>query len=1139
MLRLHTLGRRGRSTAVFFLASTLTLGLIAATTGSARAAAGLDASRFTATPLQPAEVIHGLKSRTARIAESDAGLLRRNDARLVNVVVKLDYDSVAAYRGGIPGLRATSPAKTGKDLDENARAVRAYTRHVVAYERGMRRAIEAAVPSARIHAAFRTVYGGLAIRLPANQARKLLQVRGVAAVQHDALRQLQTDATPQFVGATQVWPSLGGRHRAGEGVIVGVLDSGIWPNHPSFADPGISHPGGSYACEFGDGTNPELGAPFACNDKLIGAHALVDTYMTFIGAAVGEFCDNDTGECSARDADGHGTHTASTAAGSPTDASIFGINRGSISGMAPGAHVIAYRVCLDLGCFETDSMAAVEQAIEDGVDVVNFSIGGGASPYSDPVELGFLDAYDAGILVNASAGNSGPGASTADHAGGWVNTVGASTSNRHFLTTVQLGSSGGASANVVGASVTTGIASATPVIRATDIVGYTDEGCLQPFPAGAAAGKVVVCKGSFSRNLRSYNVFQAGGAGMLLHGITRDLFTDNFWVPTVMLSPAQGDVLQDFLNDNTAETARWSTGTATAVRSDVMTNFSSRGPVGDWIKPDVTAPGMEILAGTTPDPHDEAVFSGPPGEHFQAISGTSMSSPHAAGVSALVKDAHPDWTPGQIKSALMTSSVQDVLKEDGVTSTDAFDRGAGSIRANRAVNPTVTFDVTTAQYVAAAANPLGRIHVNLPSVSAPTMPGIVTTTRRMKNVSGRSQELDVETEAPEDARIIVRPREVAVRAGGTAEIRITIDGSDLDEGQYFGEITLDPERRGATDVVIPVAFYKQQGAVTLTNTCDPTSIPRGTSTDCRVMAENFAPVAAEVDLEVEAKSARNGRVVRNAIRNVSAPGVVGPNGLTWSGTLSPALAPAVTGITEVDPPFFGYIPLALFGVAPIDGMGDEDIANLGVSEFEFGTETYDTVGMVTNGYAVVGGGDSEDIDFVPQTFPDPAAPNNVLAPFWSDLNLSAGGEMRAAELTDGTTNWIVLEWTQAPVFSNTSQRQTFQIWIETAATGESVTFTYGPVTTSVADPANTGAENRDGSSGVNLGRLPETGEEFSITTAPPQAGGNVTIDYEFFGANPGLFDLVASLTSNVTPGVTVAQERVTVTGGGGGDDDED
>ena len=153
----------------------------------------------------------------------------------------------------------------------------------------------------------------------------------------------------------------------------------------------------------------------------------------------------------------------------------------------------------------------------------------------------------------------------------------------------------------------------------------------------------------------------------------------------------------------------------------------------------------------------------------------------------------------------------------------------------------------------------------------------------------------------------------------------------------------------------------------------------------------------------------------------------------------------MTAITEVDPPFFGFIPLAGFGVPPLAGMGDETIANLGVSTYEFGSEAYDTIGMVTNGYAVVGGGESEDIDFNPQTFPNPAAPNNVVAPFWTDFNLSAGGAMRAAELTDGSTNWIVLEWTEAPVFSNNAQRETFQIWIETAETAEGITYTYGPV----------------------------------------------------------------------------------------------
>src|SRR5205823_3503351 len=138
--------------------------------------------------------------------------------------------------------------------------------------------------------------------------------------------------------------------------------------------------------------------------------------------------------CSARDAEGHGTHTTTTAAGGPVDhATLLSVDRGHISGMAPGAHVIMYRVCRANGCFGSDSAAAVDQAILDGVDVINFSISGGASAYTDPVELAFLDAYNAGVLVNASAGNDGPGAATANHAGPWVNTVGASTSNRHFF----------------------------------------------------------------------------------------------------------------------------------------------------------------------------------------------------------------------------------------------------------------------------------------------------------------------------------------------------------------------------------------------------------------------------------------------------------------------------------------------------------------------------------------------------------------------------------------------------------------------------------------------------------------------------------------------------------------------------------
>ena len=170
------------------------------------------------------------------------------------------------------------------------------------------------------------------------------------------------------------------------------------------------------------------------------------------------------------------------------------------------------------------------------------------------------------------------------------------------------------------------------------------------------------------------------------------------------------------------------TGIATAPRrATSWPTFSSRGPVGDFIKPDVTAPGLQILAGhDTPAPADTA--AGPPGELFQAIAGTSMSCPHAAGP-ALVKAVHPTWTPGQIKSALMTRPTRTCVKEDGVTPADPFDAGAGSIRVQPRGQPALVFDETAADYAASAGDPLHRIDLNLPSINARRCPATITTNR--------------------------------------------------------------------------------------------------------------------------------------------------------------------------------------------------------------------------------------------------------------------------------------------------------------------------------------------------------------------------------------------------------------------------
>jgi subtilisin family serine protease len=229
------------------------------------------------------------------------------------------------------------------------------------------------LPNGTITHRFKKVFNGVSLVTQRGNVGGLASMAGVTGIYEDQLMQPQTEASPKWIGAPQAWNQLGGQESAGEGVIVGILDTGIWPEHPSFSDPDPSGkpyaappaaPGGPRQCQFGSAVLGD--APFTCNNKLIGAYKFLDTYEAFVGLEPNEFV-------SARDDEGHGTHTASTSAGNAgVAANIIGVPRGVVSGIAPRAHVIAYRVCGLTGCFGSDSAAAVEQAILDGVDVINF-----------------------------------------------------------------------------------------------------------------------------------------------------------------------------------------------------------------------------------------------------------------------------------------------------------------------------------------------------------------------------------------------------------------------------------------------------------------------------------------------------------------------------------------------------------------------------------------------------------------------------------------------------------------------------------------------------------------------------------------------------------------------------------------------
>jgi hypothetical protein len=1124
------------------------LGLAVLVATAITSASGAAGSKFTvvAGTVTADSTFSAAKSPSSGVARTDPSLLGQSSSAPVNVMIKYDFDATASYTGGVKGLAATSPRKTGKSLKANPDAVAAYDAYTNARTGLINTALAAAVPGLEIRSQFQTVYGGVEASVPANQVSTLLMVPGVAAVQRDSLAQPLDDNT-SFTGATTVWPSLGGSSNAGSHVLVGVIDTGVWPEQPMLSPAGISTPpAGTHACQFGDGTDvAHLGPAFSCNNKLVGAYSKMATYMAATGAGADEFCNNTAHTCSARDPEGHGTHTTTTAAGDcVAHALLYGVDRGPVCGMAPGAHVIMFRVCATAGCYGSDSVSAVQQAITDGVNVINFSISGGGDPYTDPVELAFLDAWNAGITVAASAGNSGPGAGTSDHGGPWVITVAASTGPRAFTSTLHLTADGGASLDVPGVTLTNGISSATPVVLASSLPGETVR-CENTLAAGTATGKVVVCaRGNNGRIDKGRRVLAGGAAGMILYNqsaAVTDLESDNHYLPAVQ-TQFNSNSIESFVSSHTNVMATWAQGTASPAQPDVMASFSSRGPRGDWIKPDVTAPGVQVLAGTTPQPSQTTADNGPPGNLFMAIAGTSMSSPHVAGAAALVVDSHPDWSPAEVKSALMTSSVQAVVKEDGITPADPFDMGAGRIQVDRAVNPTLVFDEDYDNMVAAGADRIHRIDLNIASIDATTMSGSISTERTATNVSGRNQNLAVLISEPAGVDITVGKKNKNLHIGRDDSLTfpITISAPTVANGPYFASITLEPQN-GGNNVYIPVAFVKQQGIVTMASLCSPTSIAAKTGlSHCTATLQNLGSVAANATLDIE--QLEKGTALR--YKNVGLPGsVIGSgDGVQWSGPLSPAIAPQVTAINNVtgNGPAGGYLPLSIFGTPAVSGVGDDTITNFNVPTYFYGGESYNRIGLLSNGYVVIGGGDASDVNFFPQTFPNAARPNNVIAPFWTDLNPAAagGGALRITTLTDQVNTWLVVDFDHVKNFSNATTH-TGEIWIRLASgaagtgpSSEELTVSYGAANAAAGDPGsamNWGAENRNGTSGINLASAPANNTEYRPVLTGPTAGGAITIPFDISSKKEGTWNSIATMTSDQTAGNTQIVTPITVT----------
>jgi subtilisin family serine protease len=721
--------------------------------------------------------------------------------------VTLRDPAAASYVGGVAGKARTAP-RQGEGLQAGTAPVKAYRE----YLRGRQNTAAARV-GGRVISSYSAALNGFTSELSAVQADQLRTDPSVLSVVEDVLRKPLAVSSTDYLGLSGdsgVWATNGGVGKAGQGVVVGVVDTGIAPENPAFAGTALGTTAGPEPYLDGSAIKYRkadggtftgactTGVQFTaadCTTKLISARYFVDNFGTdHIG-------NPETGEyLSPRDGNEHGSHTTSTAAGAnDVDADLGGVTVGKISGVSPAAKVAAYKACWsgpvagdsDDGCATGDLLAAIDAAVADNVDVINYSIGmaTGAESTDSVLDEAFRNAAASGIFVAAAGGNAGPGSSTVDNASPWITTAAASTiPNR--TATVRLGNG----TDLLGASVSlpaSGAPVSGPLVAASAAGTPTAS---QPNLCGPntldpakVTGKLVLCeRGIVDRLAKSAEVKRAGGIGLVLANPTPDsLDLDAHSLPTVAVDADGYDVLTAYAAGD-APTATLVDGNPANLPEPAapqVAGFSSRGPVtadgGDLIKPDLAAPGVGILAAAT-----NAAGQRP---SYAFLSGTSMASPHVAGLAALYLGLHPSATPAEIKSALMTTT-RPIVGPDGQPAGDVFAEGNGQVDPTRYLSPGLLYlngPDDWAAYIAAIhgdASAPDPSDLNLASIGVGSLAGRQTVTRTVTSTGAGTFTAD-----PVDipgVQTTVEPSTLAFTAAGQAksfQLTFTRTTAPLDE----------------------------------------------------------------------------------------------------------------------------------------------------------------------------------------------------------------------------------------------------------------------------------------------------------------------------------------------------------------------
>ncbi|KAL6657760.1 hypothetical protein ACP70R_005540 [Stipagrostis hirtigluma subsp. patula] len=668
----------------------------------------------------------------------------------------------------------------------------------------------AATNTSRILYTYDTVMHGFAVQLTGAEAQRMANAPGVAGVYEDRMLHPQTTRSPGFLGLDPgfgAWPDTD----FGDGVIIGFVDTGIWPESASFNDSGLGPVRPSWKGKCVDAADFSAAM---CNNKLVGAKAFI------------ALVDNP----SPRDDMEHGTHVASTAAGSE----VRGVSdeltfvRGTARGVASKAKVAMYKAGVKGNSPSADVVAAIDAAVKDGVDIISMSLGFDATAFhNDTVAIAVFGAVRKGVFVVLSAGNYGPAASSLHNVAPWMTTVGASTVDRVFPSDLMLGDG----------VVLTGQSLYAMKANGTAMIPLVSSSCsLGDLTPEKVMGKIVVCMDGAGVAAETL-VQNAGGAGLVVVDSSiwfrGGMGAIGFTLPGLVLSHTGGEKLRAYLASATNPKASFRFACEAVVdenRAPMVVDFSSRGPnpvVPEILKPDVIAPGRNILAAMK--------------DKYGLKSGTSMSCPHVAGVAALIKKRHPNWTPAMIRSALVTTAgtlhntdreILDnaVFKGRGVTAATPFAAGAGHVRPQLAMDPGLVYDAGAQDYIdflcalnytteqlrrfapdlaTCTRTPLsgGPAGLNYPSfvVVFDGRADVRTLTRTVTKVSEKAETYKVTVVAPEQVKVTVRPttlefKEQNERKNYTVDFRTS---GNPKAGWEFGHIIWENDKH---QVRSPVAF---------------------------------------------------------------------------------------------------------------------------------------------------------------------------------------------------------------------------------------------------------------------------------------------------------------------------------------------